>query len=257
MAAKFIPVEELTDYQPWHFAGIEQDQPVNEITSLEAESEFQQEIDTEEPEDAEPAEPALQAPSAEDIGRIYHDAHREGYEAGLVEGLEAGHAEGFEIGHAEGLEAGQKKGYEQAVAEAKPLAELFSGFAKAAEAAQQEIGQDVIRLAFDIARQMLREALKANPAVVLTVVQAAIESMPQGIQHPHIHLHPDDAVLVRNFLKDELPHAGWKVMEDHRVERGGCRIECATAELDATLPTRWKRIAAALGQDHSWLENER
>lgn len=256
MAAKFIPVEDLTDYQPWHFAGIEQEQSVDDasLQEVELESEPAMQDELQEPEDIE-SEP--QTPSAEDIGRIYHDAHREGYEAGLVEGLEAGHAEGYEAGHAEGAEAGHKEGYEQAIAEAKPLAELFASFAKASELAQQGIGQDVIRLALEIARQMLRETLKVRPEMVLTVVQAAIDSMPQGIQHPHIHLHPEDAVLVRNFLKEELPHAGWKVVEDHRLERGGCRIDCATAELDATLPSRWKRIAAALGQDHSWLEHER
>lgn len=256
MAAKFISVDEFTDYQPWQFARIEEDQATSEVITDEGDSEPPREI-VDELQMDDDAEPVLQPPSAEDIGRIYHDAHREGYEAGLVEGLEAGHAEGFEAGRVEGLEAGQKKGHEQAVAEAKPLAELFSSFSTAAEAAQQGIAQDVIQLAFDIARQMLREAIKANPEVVLTVVQAAIESMPQGVQHPHIHLHPDDALLVRNFLKDELPHAGWKVQEDHHIERGGCRIECATAELDATVPSRWRRIAAALGQDHSWLENGR
>lgn len=250
MAAKFIPVEDVTDYQPWHFAGIEQDR--GEVETPEPESEFLPEQEV-----IEEVEPAIELPSAEDIGRIYHDAHREGYEAGLVEGLEAGHAEGFETGHAEGIEAGQKEGFQQAVADAKPLAELFAGFAKAVEVTQQEIGQDVVGLAFDIAHQMLREAIKAKPEVVLTVVKSAIESMPQGIQHPHIHLHPEDVVLVKNLLKDELPHAGWRVMEDHRIERGGCRIECATAELDATVPSRWRRIAAALGQDRSWLENDR
>lgn len=256
MAAKFIPVEEFTDYQPWQFTRIEEGSAVSEMIPADVQPEILQETIDDELE-VEDAEPALQLPTAEDIGRIYHDAHREGYEAGLVEGLEAGHAEGFEAGRVEGFEAGQKKGHEQAVAEAKPLAELFSSFSKAAEVAQQGITQDVIRLAFDIARQMLREAIKANPEVVLTIVQAAIESMPQGVQHPHIHLHPEDALLVRSFLKDEFPHAGWKVQEDHHIERGGCRIECTTAELDATLPSRWRRISAALGQDHSWLENGR
>lgn len=252
MAAKFIPVEHLTDYQPWQFAGIEQDQ----VDVVDEELLEQEEVSPELDLAAEEQAPAPELPSAEDIGRIYHDAHREGYEAGLVEGLEAGHAEGFETGHAEGAEAGEKKGFEQAVLEAKPLAELFTSFAKATELVQQEIGQDVVGLALDIAREMLRETLKAKPDLVLAVVKNAMETMPKGIEHPNIYLHPEDVVLVKKFLKSEISDAGWRVVEDSRLDRGGCRIECATAELDASMASRWKRIAAALGQDHSWLEHD-
>lgn len=253
MAAKFIPVENLTDYQPWQFAGIEQDQVDIATEELPVEDVIPPEPDL----TIEESAPVPELPSAEDIGRIYHDAHREGYEAGLVEGLEAGHAEGFETGHAEGLAAGETKGFDQAVSEAKPLAELFTSFAKAAELAQQEIGQDVVGLALDIAQQMLREALKVKPELVLAVVKRAMESMPQGIEHPSIYLHPEDVLLVKKLLKSEISEAGWKVVEDSRLDRGGCRIECLTAELDATVPSRWKRIAAALGQDRSWLEHDR
>jgi len=38
------------------------------------------------------------------------------------------------------------------------------------------------------------------------------------------------------------------------MERGGCRIESANSEIDATLDVRWKRIVAALGRDDAWLE---
>lgn len=255
MAAKFIPLEEVADYRPWPFSGLELAQAKDEEPS-QLEDQLEIEADTgvdSHDVDEPPASPNAQ--TSEDIGQIYHDAHREGYEAGLVEGLEAGHAEGLEAGRTEGLELGRQQGREQALLEARPLAELIAGFSKATQHAYHEISEDVVALALDVARQMVRESLKANPSLVLSVVRGAMESMPQGMQHPHIHLHPEDALLVRGLLKDEFPHAGWKIIEDHRIERGGCRIECATAELDATMPSRWRRIAAALGQDHSWLEN--
>lgn len=252
MSAKFIPVETLTDYQRWQFTGIE----AAEDLEL-ADQEFLQE----EPEPiAEPevaVEPVVEGPTPEDIGRIYHDAHREGYEAGLVEGLETGHAEGFEAGHLEGYEAGQKKGHEEAVAAAKPLSALFDSFSRSVEEVRQEIVMDAASLALEIARQVLRTALKANPALLIPIVKEAMESMPQGSQHPHIHLHPEDAMLVRELLKEDLSHGGWRVVEDHRIERGGCKIETASAELDATLPGRWRRVSQALQQDSSWLDNEK
>jgi flagellar assembly protein FliH len=34
---------------------------------------------------------------------------------------------------------------------------------------------------------------------------------------------------------------------------GSCRVETANNQIDASLPTRWKRLAAALGKDSDWL----
>ncbi|HEY8085401.1 MAG TPA: flagellar assembly protein FliH [Methylophilaceae bacterium] len=255
MAAKFIPLENSHGYQPWQLADLDE-QAVEEEIAPEIVAEEELPIEEEEvilPE--EPPQPQL--PSADDIGRIYHDAHREGYEAGLVEGLEAGHAEGFAAGHAEGLEAGHKKGYDQAVLDAQPLAALFSGFATAVDEVRHEVTNDAVTLALEIAQQMLREALKVKPKLVIPLIKSAMEGMQQGMQHPEIHLNPDDALLVRDLLKTELAQAGWRIVEDHRIDRGGCRIECTTAEIDATMPSRWKRIAAALGQDSTWLEHDK
>lgn len=257
MAANFIPLENSHGYQPWQLNDL--DEVSVDEEQLVAADIVAEELPIEEEEvvllPEEPPQPQL--PSADDIGRIYHDAHREGYEAGLVEGLEAGHAEGFAAGHAEGLEAGQKKGYDQAVLDAQPLAVLFDGFAVAVEEVRQSVTQDAVTLSLDIAQQMLREALKIKPKLFIPLIKSAIEGMPQGVQHPEIHLNPEDALLVRDLLKAELTKADWKIVEDHRIDRGGCRIECTTAEIDATMPSRWKRIAAALGQDHTWLENDK
>jgi flagellar assembly protein FliH len=38
------------------------------------------------------------------------------------------------------------------------------------------------------------------------------------------------------------------------MERGGCRIETASNQIDATIGTRWDRITAALGKDTDWLK---
>ena len=46
---------------------------------------------------------------------------------------------------------------------------------------------------------MLRQALEVKPELLLPVVRAAIDSLPHNTQHPHIRLHPQDAVLVREI----------------------------------------------------------
>lgn len=184
-------------------------------------------------------ETVVKLPTAEDVERIQQQAHREGYETG----------------HEEGLVAGFKAGEARARAEAERLQGIADSLSEAVKGFEQELGQDVLSLSLDIAKHVLREALAVKPELLLSVVRGALESLPQNVQHPHLHLHPDDAGLVREWLASEMPHAGWKVIDDPRVVRGGCRIESATAEVDATLPSRWKKLAEALGQDHSWLDD--
>ena len=46
----------------------------------------------------------------------------------------------------------------------------------------------------------------------------------------------------------------WKIVEDAQIERGGCRLETPTTEVDATLETRWRRVVASLGRDDSWID---
>ncbi len=180
----------------------------------------------------------LKLPTAESLERIHQEAHHEGYEAG----------------HREGVEAGYREGRVSAQVEAERFRELAGALEAALGNIEQELGRELIALALDIARQMLGKALEVKPELLLPVVRAAMESLPQNTQHPYIHLHPDDARLVREMLAADHPHAGWRVIEDAHVPRGGCRIETSTAEVDATLASRWQRIAAALGQDHAWLE---
>jgi flagellar assembly protein FliH len=61
-------------------------------------------------------------------------------------------------------------------------------------------------------------------------------------------LHADDVALVREYLGDDLQAAGWTMLSDASITRGGCRVQAASGELDATLETRWERVAAALGR---------
>lgn len=181
----------------------------------------------------------MKPPTAEELERVHHDAHREGYEAG----------------HREGIAAGYRDGLAKAQAEAERLRLLIAGFESALKSLEQELGHELLALSLDIAKQMLRQVLKVKPELLLSVIRSAMESLPQNTQHPHIHLHPEDAVLVRELLGAELTHAGWRLVEDARLGRGGCLIETASAEVDASLPSRWQRIAAALGQNNSWLED--
>jgi len=169
-------------------------------------------------------------PTAEEVENIHQQAYQEGFAAGYREGKD------------------------KVDAELARLAQLMSALDGALNQFDETLTQNLLSLALDVARQMLREALRVRPELVLPVIREAVNSLPQAGQHPHLNLHPEDAALVRSLMADELNHFHWKLIENSRVERGGCRVETTNSEIDATMENRWKRILVALGREGAWLE---
>jgi flagellar assembly protein FliH len=153
----------------------------------------------------------------------------------------------------EGYQAGYAEGMQKALLENQRLAELIGVFEQQMD---EQVAKELLDLSLDIARQVLHQALKVNPELLLSVVREAIGTLPHVNQSAHLILHPDDAILVRERMGEQLTHTGWKIFEDVSVERGGARIETANSQIDASLVTRWKRVVAALGQDATWLIQE-
>lgn len=171
--------------------------------------------------------PAAAASSAErpvDRGAIEREARAQGFAAGLQEGR----AVTARLSQVLGALEAQVAGFEEAYA------------------------QQVVDLALEVARQMLRSDVGARRQALLPVVREALRSLPEGLRRPHLVLHPADVELVRGQLGDELTRGHWAIVEDHRIEPGGCRIDSESGDVDATLATRWKRMAAALGRDAPW-----
>ena len=161
-----------------------------------------------------------------------------------------GHAEGVAQGRAEGLHAGRIESAQEML-HLQQIAETFgSEIARANEA----IAGDLLDLGLDLAKAMLKTALEVRPELMLPVVAEAIRYLPSLQQPALLFLHPADAKLAREFIGDELTKAGWRVTEDTHLERGGCRVETPSNQIDASMQTRWQRIAAALGKNSEWLE---
>lgn len=204
----------------------------NRVIPKEQLSAYQRwELDTlEDPAHAGQGRESVALPTAEDVERIQAQASQEGFAAGYREGKE------------------------QARAEALRFNQMLTGLGAELEHFEQAMGQEMLALVLEICRQMVRQALQVKPELVLGVVREAINSLPHANHHPHIALHPDDAALVRTHLAEELAHSHWRIVEDAHMQRGGCRLETASSEIDATLESRWQRVLAALGQEGRWLD---
>ena len=221
MSSIAIPKEQLSAYQRWEMASFDDKQ----TTSLQI---------VEPP----PIPPQLPPPpTAEEIATILENARLEGYAAGLEEGRKTGLAEA-----------------ENTLKETLlPLQRIAETFNEALITADEAIAQDTLDLALDLAKAMLKNALSVQPELILPIVKEAIHYLPSLKQPAILNLHPADASIVSERIGEDLTKSGWRIVGDTQIERGGCRVETGTNQIDATTTTRWLRIAESLGKKSDWL----
>jgi flagellar assembly protein FliH len=240
----FIPREKLTAYQRWELAAFDEEQQrqVEELPEApeappqEAEAEVKAEVEM------PPLVPQVVLPTAADIERMHNEAREQGYSEGYAEGQSAGHADG----HAAGLAEAQGI--------AARLAEILESLEQAVGTIEQQVADELLNTAVEIASRVLCQSLEVKPELILPVVREAVDALPPDSGHPMLLAHPDDAALIRAHLGDQLAHNGWQIVDDPSLTRGGCRVELGASEVDATLETRWKRILDSIGVSRDWLD---
>ncbi len=180
-------------------------------------------------------------PTAEELERMHEDIRA----AAMEEGRHEGHAEGYAAGHDEGYAEGKAR----AEGEAARLAGLAEQLERSLTGIDHEVAEELMALAIELARQMVRETLAQHPESILETIRMALQQLPQG--HAHIYLHPEDLALVRKHMGEQLSHGGHRLQEDASLMRGDCRANTGGAQVDATLETRWRRVLESLGHEHA------
>ncbi len=245
-----IPKEKQTAYQRWELQSFGDTRP-SVVAQREREEEEARAIAAEEAAavaEVEQAEyetehaPAPNYPTEEELAAIREEARQQGYDAGF----KAGHDDGV----AQALDE-QRAATEQALA---PVRDIADNFSAALREADQAISNEVLELALHLAKGMIKTALRVKPELILPIVREAIEYLPVLQQPALLILNPEDAAVVREGIAEELDKGGWRVIDDPTIERGGCRVDTASNQIDATVASRWQRLSLALGKDIDWID---
>jgi flagellar assembly protein FliH len=154
----------------------------------------------------------------------------------------------------EGYQAGHRAGMAAAQAIAQRLGELLASSEQALRLMEERLAGELVDLAVDLARHVVRAEITARREAILPVAREALALLAQEARTVQIVVHPSDAQLLNRSLSQDIARGGWQVVEDNRVEPGGVRIVSSTGDVDATLATRWRRVLSALGRDHPWHE---
>lgn len=150
--------------------------------------------------------------------------------------------EAFRQGREEGLEAGKAELAERAAR----LDALLAAQAKPLEELDETVEKQLVDLAMLVARRLFRRELKTDPGHVIGVVREAVGLLPVASRDIRVHLHPEDAALLRDSLSATDGERAWSLVEDPLIARGGCRVTTDTSQIDAQNSTRLNAVIAAI-----------
>ena len=165
---------------------------------------------------------------------------------GLVDLQAEAYKEAYDQGLAEGLAEGRDAGRTEVNAQVARLSGMFHELAKPFEVLDQEVERELLNLAMALARQIVRRELKADPTQIIGILRDAIEALPAAAREVRVHLHPEDAAIVRANLAPADSAPAWGIVEDPVMSRGGCLVKTATSRIDARLETRLGAILSEL-----------
>lgn len=224
--------EQLTAYQRWELASFDE----TPETMTAAQTGF---------------EPGYADNQAKTAAQLAVEQSRENER--IAAELQASLQQARDTSYAEGRQAGYAEGMAQAQVNTAQLQALMDNLQTALNQVDESLAQSLLDLSLEIARKMVLTTLLVKPEIILKIVSTAIASLPHFNQNAHLLLHPDDALLVREQMGEHLAHSGWQLFTDEQIERGGCRVETAHSNIDASNATRWKHVVESIGQDTSWM----
>lgn len=163
----------------------------------------------------------------------------------------ANHMRGYE----EGLAAG-RTAVDARLAELKGriarLDAILALLARPLEDLDGEVEKQLTLLALTVGKQMVRRELRTDPAQVIAIIRESVTRLPASARDIRVHLHPEDAAVVREHLAAPSSERAWTIVEDPALSRGGCIVRTDASQLDARLDSRLNAIvSAAFGDERA------
>ncbi len=168
------------------------------------------------------------------------------------------YAQGFAQAQAETALEWQRRMDDYVAQQGQELAKSLHAVSQSLDASlagiQQKMAQDVLALACDIAREVVRQELSCNPQVLLPVVQEAVGMLLSEGRPAVVRMNPSDLAAVQAPLTSLVGGSGVQWLPDAAIAAGDCQVESGGTVVDATLAKRWDRAVATLGLQSPWQE---
>ena len=158
--------------------------------------------------------------------------------------------EAWDEAYAQGLEEGRRAGFEAVKDKARLTEEVLNGLDRSFTSLDDVVVDEFVTLCIAMVKQLIRREIKIDPGQIVAVVREALNTLPLASRGIHVHLHPEDAQLIRETLADPDQDRTWKIVEEPMMTRGGCKISTEQSLIDASVETRVAQlIANVFGDD--------
>jgi flagellar assembly protein FliH len=115
-----------------------------------------------------------------------------------------------------------------------------------------EVEKELLHLTLAVGKQLARRELRVDPTQVIGIIRESLSQLPASARDVRIHLHPEDAVTVRERLAEPAQERAWTIVEDPTLSRGGCMVRTETSQIDVRLDSRINAVIAnALGEERA------
>lgn len=167
------------------------------------------------------------------------------------DGLRRSFEQGFRKGVAAGREAVHREvlDHERAIGATlrQRTEHLVDALAQELQRFEQHAAEQVMALAMEVARQVVRTEVACHPETVLPVIREALAQLGEDTAPATLLLHPVDLPFVQQNLAALLSQRTLHLVPDASVGLAGCRLVSPMADIDAGIETRWQRTLASMG----------
>lgn len=220
--SRFIPREEIDGVSAWHFSSMDESEDLPPPPVTEADTQ---------------AEELLLAQRLE-------EARQQAYAEGFSHGHDAGAQE-----MRSALEATIRKMAEETGVR---MAQLMHGMREQLQRSEESISRQILELACDLARQVLRQELQTPTAHLKPVISEALSQLVDDGLPATVRLNPDDLALLQGSIEETLGQHKVELIGDVAISPGGCVVESPSTTVDATIEKRWTRAVGNLGLESPW-----
>lgn len=165
---------------------------------------------------------------------------------------QAGYQEGYRDGLA-ALENFKRSVLQQNAAQ---FGALLQQFDEQLDGLEFDMARALTRVAVSIARQVVRDELRAQPDRIARVAQEAVEAVLMSARHIVVQVNPQDQALVEAGAAEVIAARGARLVNDASIERGGCRVLSDVGTIDARIGARWAHAVATVGGDMPWTADD-
>jgi len=180
--------------------------------------------------------------------RLLHDARLEA-EGLQYEAQSKGYAEGYEQAKVEVEEQLQAAWDDRVEGLKNDLKAVIASIESERSALWKQTEKEIVSFSIEIAQKIVKTEVQQNPRVIGEVIKHALRRVVNK-EHIRIRINPQDIDSVRSSREDLLlvldGATNLEIVDDRRIQQGGCVVETTAGNIDSNIDTQFERITSAL-----------